>query len=110
MPACCALPLQTRTVGFGRVRDGGKRHHSGIVVCGCWYRVLCLVRRKVENKLLEMLNMRGRHKHKWDSLRQVLAEKVVYDDNNIRVWMAPDGSGQGLLYYAKQAQVRILCV
>jgi hypothetical protein len=61
--------------------------------------------RKVENKLLEMLNMRGRHKHKWDSLRQVLADKVVYDDNNMRVWMNPDGSGQGLLYYAKQAQV-----
>jgi len=51
--------------------------------------------------------MRGRHKHKWDSLRQVLAEKIVYDDNNIRVWMAPDGSGHGLLYYAKQAQVSI---
>jgi hypothetical protein len=68
--------------------------------------LLCGVFRKVENKLLEMLNMRGRHKHKWDSLRQVLAEKVVYDDNNIRVWMAPDGSGQGLIYYAKQAQVR----
>ena len=49
--------------------------------------------------------MRGRHKHKWDSLRQVLNEKIVYDDNNIRVWMSPDGSGQGLLYYAKQAQV-----
>lgn len=61
--------------------------------------------RKVENKLLEMLNMRGRHKHKWDSLRAVLADKIVYDDNNIRIWMAPDGSGQGLLYYAKQAQV-----
>lgn len=55
-----------------------------------------------------MLNMRGRHKHKWDSLRQVLAEKIVYDDNNIRVWMAPDGSGQGLLYYAKQAQVGLI--
>lgn len=67
---------------------------------------MCGACRKVENKLLEMLNMRGRHKHKWDSLRQVLAEKVVYDDNNIRVWMAPDGSGQGLIYYAKQAQVR----
>lgn len=62
--------------------------------------------RKVENKLLEMLNMRGRHKHKWDSLRQVLTEKIVYDDNNIRIWMAPDGTGQGLLYYTKQAQVR----
>lgn len=65
--------------------------------------------RKVENKLLEMLNMRGRTKYKWDSLKQVLAEKVVYDDNNIRLWMAPDGSGAGLLFYAKQAQVGGVC-
>jgi hypothetical protein len=53
-----------------------------------------------------MLNMRGRTKYKWDSLKQVLAEKVVYDDNNVRLWMSPDGSGAGLLFYAKQAQVR----
>lgn len=65
----------------------------------------CWPCRKVENKLLEMLNMRGRTKYKWDSLKQVLAEKVVYDDNNVRLWMAPDGSGAGLLFYAKQAQV-----
>jgi hypothetical protein len=52
-----------------------------------------------------MLNMRGRMKSKYESLRQVLAERVVYDDSNMRVWMAPDGSGQGLLYCAKQAQV-----
>lgn len=51
--------------------------------------------------------MRGKHKHKWDFLRSVLAEKVVYDDNNIRVWYAPGGSGGGLLFYAKQAQVRL---
>lgn len=79
-----------------------------------WYTLLhglrlfpvCLLTcRKVESKLLEMLNMRGRHKHKWDSLRQVLSDKVVYDDTNIRIWMAPNGSGQGLMYYAKQAQV-----
>jgi hypothetical protein len=67
-------------------------------------------RRKVETKLIEMLNMRGRHKHKWDSLHEVLAARVVYDDNNSRLWMARDGSGQGLLYFSKQAQVRGLCV
>eukprot|EP00879_Flechtneria_rotunda_P004486 GHRR01004740.1.p1 GENE.GHRR01004740.1~~GHRR01004740.1.p1 ORF type:complete len:474 (+),score=188.64 GHRR01004740.1:1262-2683(+) len=61
--------------------------------------------RHVENKLLELLNMRGKHKHKWDYLRNVLTDKVVYDDNTIRVWCAPDGSGYGLLYHAKQAQV-----
>lgn len=61
--------------------------------------------RQVENKLLELLNMRGKHKHKWDFLRSVLTDKVVYDDSNIRVWYAPEAGGGGLLYYAKQAQV-----
>lgn len=61
--------------------------------------------RHVEQKLLELLNMRGRHRHKWDFLRHVLAEKVVYDDNAFRVWYAPDANGCGLLYSTKQAQV-----
>lgn len=56
-------------------------------------------------KLLELLNMRGRHRYKWDYLRSVLNERVVYDDNAFRVWYAP-GSGVGLLFAAKQAQVR----
>ena len=36
---------------------------------------------QVENKLLELLNMKGKHKHKWDYLRDILTEKIVYDDN-----------------------------
>eukprot|EP00882_Tetradesmus_deserticola_P013258 GHRQ01014062.1.p1 GENE.GHRQ01014062.1~~GHRQ01014062.1.p1 ORF type:complete len:404 (+),score=192.97 GHRQ01014062.1:311-1522(+) len=62
--------------------------------------------RQVEDKLLALLNMRGRHRHKWDFLRAVLAGKVVYDDNAFRVWYAPDSNGCGLLYATKQAQVR----
>jgi hypothetical protein len=49
--------------------------------------------------------MRGRHRHKWDFLRAVLADKVVYDDNAFRVWYAPGSNGCGLLYATKQAQV-----
>lgn len=62
--------------------------------------------RQVEDKLLALLNMRGRHRHKWDFLRQVLAERVVYDDNNFRVWYAPGSNGCGLLYATKQAQIQ----
>ncbi|KAF6262534.1 hypothetical protein COO60DRAFT_1624938 [Scenedesmus sp. NREL 46B-D3] len=64
--------------------------------------------RQVEDKLLALLNMRGRHRHKWDFLRAVLADKVVYDDNAFRVWFAPDSNGCGLLYATKQAQVQNL--
>jgi hypothetical protein len=64
------------------------------------------LRRQVEDKLLALLNMRGRHRHKWDFLRAVLADKVVYNDNAFRVWYAPGSNGCGLLYATKQAQVR----
>ncbi len=66
----------------------------------------CCHLRAVETKLLELLNMRGRHRHKWDFLRSLLDERVVYDDNAFRVWYAPGTSGTGLLFAAKQAQVR----
>ncbi|WIA09270.1 hypothetical protein OEZ85_008678 [Tetradesmus obliquus] len=62
--------------------------------------------RQVEDKLLALLNMRGRHRHKWDFLRAVLADKVVYDDSAFRVWYAPGSNGCGLLYATKQAQVQ----
>ncbi|WIA29348.1 hypothetical protein OEZ86_011853 [Tetradesmus obliquus] len=62
--------------------------------------------RQVEDKLLALLNMRGRHRHKWDFLRAVLADKVVYDDNAFRVWYSPGSNGCGLLYATKQAQVQ----
>jgi hypothetical protein len=51
--------------------------------------------------------MRGKHKHKWDYLKALLAERIVYDDNVMRVWYHPDGDGKGLLYFAKQAQVAL---
>lgn len=60
----------------------------------------------MEDKLLALLNMRGRHRHKWDFLRAVLADKVVYDDNAFRVWYSPGSNGCGLLYATKQAQVQ----
>jgi hypothetical protein len=68
------------------------------------------LRRQVEDKLLALLNMRGRHRYKWDFLRAVLADKVVYDDNAFRVWYAPGSNGCGLLYATKQAQVRFVCI
>lgn len=32
--------------------------------------------------------MKGKHKHKWDFLRQALMERIVYDDPAHRVWWA----------------------
>jgi hypothetical protein len=52
-----------------------------------------------------MLNMRGRHRHKWDALKAALNDSVVYDDAHSRMWLPVDGSGQGLVFHAKQAQV-----
>lgn len=76
------------------------------MLCSCACNsTLSGLHRPVEQKLLELLNMRGRHRHKWDFLRNVLSEKVVYDDNAFRVWYAPEGNGCGLLYSTKQAQV-----
>jgi hypothetical protein len=50
--------------------------------------------------------MKGKHRHKWDFLRQVLSDRVVYDDNSARVWFFDDMARRGLLYSCKQAQVR----
>ena len=52
--------------------------------------------------------MKGRHKHKWDYLREVLSDKIVYDDtvggvhgarngkNASGQFVGNGGSGQGL--------------
>lgn len=56
-------------------------------------------------QLLELLNMKGKHRHKWDYLRQVLSERIVYDDNRQRVWFFDHLATKGLLYSCRQAQV-----
>ncbi|KAG2498858.1 hypothetical protein HYH03_003050 [Edaphochlamys debaryana] len=63
--------------------------------------------RQVENKMLELLNMKGKHKHKWDYLREVLAERVVYDDMLHRLWYTDDSCGQGVIFSCKQGQVNM---
>lgn len=65
---------------------------------------LC-IHRVVEERLIKMLNMTGRSRHKWDSLRRALADNVVYDDDAPRVFMSSSAPHQGLLYHSKQAQV-----
>lgn len=57
--------------------------------------------------MLELLNMKGKHKHKWDYLREVLAERVVYDDMLHRLWYTDDTLGQGVLFSCKQGQVNM---
>uniref|UniRef100_A0A7R9V475 Uncharacterized protein n=1 Tax=Chlamydomonas euryale TaxID=1486919 RepID=A0A7R9V475_9CHLO len=61
--------------------------------------------RNLEAKLLDVLHMMGRHKHKWEYLREVLADKVVYDDTLNRIWMGSNNIG--LLYTCKQGQVSL---
>lgn len=51
--------------------------------------------------------MKGKHKHKWDYLRELLQEKVVYDDLIPRVWFADELHTQGVLYSCKQAQLHL---
>ncbi|PNW75496.1 hypothetical protein CHLRE_12g529050v5 [Chlamydomonas reinhardtii] len=63
--------------------------------------------RQVENKMLELLNMKGKHKHKWDYLREVLAERVVYDDMLHRLWYTDESMTQGVLFACKQGQVNM---
>ncbi|GLC37795.1 hypothetical protein PLESTB_001477500 [Pleodorina starrii] len=63
--------------------------------------------RQVENKMLELLNMKGKHKHKWDYLREVLAERVVYDDMLHRLWYTDDSMSQGIIFACKQGQVNM---
>lgn len=63
--------------------------------------------RQVENKLLELLNMKGKHKHKWDYLREVLQERIVYDDMLHRAWYTDESMSQGLLFACKQGQVNM---
>jgi len=61
--------------------------------------------RAIENKLLDLLNMKGKHKHKWVYLHNILLERVVYDDQAHRAWYADVNMTQGLVYACKQAQV-----
>ena len=51
--------------------------------------------------------MRGKHKHKWDYLRQILMEKVVYDDMLHRAWYVDDAAQQGLLFPCRQGQTNL---
>ncbi|KAG2453449.1 hypothetical protein HYH02_001670 [Chlamydomonas schloesseri] len=63
--------------------------------------------RQVENKMLELLNMKGKHKHKWDYLREVLVERVVYDDMLHRLWYTDESMTQGVLFACKQGQINM---
>lgn len=49
--------------------------------------------------------MKGRHKHKWDYLKEVLSERIVYDDMLHRVWYADQQQSQGVLFTCKQGVV-----
>lgn len=51
--------------------------------------------------------MKGKHKHKWDYLREILLEKIVYDDMVHRAWYADETMMQGLLFACKQGQVNL---
>lgn len=53
-------------------------------------------------QLLELLNMKGKHKHKWDYLRNILLERVVYDDQAHRAWYSDDSMEHGLVFACKQ--------
>ena len=48
--------------------------------------------------------MKGRHKHKWDFLHEILKERIVYDDTLHRAWFSDDAQMNGLLYACKQGQ------
>lgn len=61
-----------------------------------------------KTQLLELLNMKGKHKHKWDYLRSILMERVVYDDGLHRAFYTDDTMSQGLLYSCKQARACVL--
>lgn len=60
--------------------------------------------RQLEGKLLDVLSLKGKHRHKWDYLREVLSEKIVYDDTQHRVWWTDDSHTQGVLFTVKQGQ------
>lgn len=51
--------------------------------------------------------MKGKHKHKWDYLREILSEKIVYDDMLHRGWYTDDNMTQGLLFACKQGQINM---
>ncbi len=57
--------------------------------------------------MLDLLNMKGKHKHKWDYLREVLGERVVYDDMLHRLWYCDDSCTQGVLFSCKQGQINM---
>lgn len=41
-------------------------------------------RSDLEARLLELLNMKGRQRHKWEALTSMLANNIVYDDKRVR--------------------------
>ena len=43
---------------------------------------------------------------KWDYLREVLMEKIVYDDVTHRAWYTDETKSTGLLFACKQARVQ----
>ena len=49
--------------------------------------------------------MKGKHKHKWDYLRDILLERVVYDDHAHRAWYPDSNMTHGLVYTCKQVCV-----
>ena len=53
--------------------------------------------------------MKGKHKHKWDYLRDILLERVVYDDHAHRAWYPDSNMTHGLVYTCKQVCVGV-CV
>jgi len=56
---------------------------------------------------LELFNIKGRHRHKWDYLREILTERIVYDDMLHRAWFSDEDQTLGLLYSCKQAQIEL---
>ncbi|KAG1679168.1 hypothetical protein FOA52_000524 [Chlamydomonas sp. UWO 241] len=62
---------------------------------------------QLEPRLLELLHMMGKHRPKWEHLKEALAQRVVYDDAQHRIWYTDGSRAQGLLFTAKDGQVNI---
>ncbi len=84
--------------------ERGKRRGSLLQACG-YPAVPSPLSALLPPQMLDVLHMMGRHKHKWDYLREILAENVVYDDMVYRMWMESDS--QGLLFASKQGQANM---
>ncbi|KAI8477452.1 MAG: hypothetical protein J3K34DRAFT_515786 [Monoraphidium minutum] len=66
--------------------------------------------RELEARLVELLNMKGKQRHKWDALRAVLDTNIVVNDAQARLFFPPSppsgGPPTGLLFNATQAEVK----